>query len=323
MSSWPAAPGINPRIYENWRIVPALRPLKQDVVGGVGDVLWVLMGTIGIVMLIASANVANLLLVRVDARQQELAIRAALGAGWRRIVRELLIESILLGITGGALGVALAHAGLQLLVAIGPANLPRLSEVSIDMRALGFALIVSLLSSTLFGLIPALKYAGPRISASLHSAGRTVSASRERHRTRNILVVVQVAMALVLLVSAGLMIRTFEALHNVAPGFTLPEHLQTLSNRDPWFSRSRTGTRRPSAEQHRRQAGGNSGRDIRGVHKPDAPARHLSRLGRCLLRGKKLGRRRDSFSPDFQVNLPRPLSNGRHKNGRGAGLHMD
>jgi len=226
MNSWPAAPGINPRIYESWTIGPAVRPLKRDVVGNVGNVLWVLMGTIGVVMLIACANVANLLLVRAEGRQQELAIRAAIGAGWARIVRELLLESVLLGLMGGVLGLGLAYGGLRFLVSLGPANLPRLSEISIDPRVLVFALIVSLLSGLLFGTIPALKYAGPRISAALHSGGRTSSQSRERHRTRSILVVAQVALALVLLMSSGLMIRTFEALRRVEPGFTGPQQLQ-------------------------------------------------------------------------------------------------
>jgi predicted permease len=163
MNSWPAAPGVNPRVYESWKITPALRPLKEDVLGNAANVLWVVMGTIGIVMLIACANVANLLLVRAEARQPELAIRAALGAGWRRIVRALLLESVLLGLMGGLLGLALAGAGLRFLLAAGPANLPRMNEISIDAGALGFTLAVSLLSSLLFGLIPALKYAGPRV----------------------------------------------------------------------------------------------------------------------------------------------------------------
>jgi predicted permease len=228
MSSWPAAGGGNPRTYERWRIAPALRSLKQDVLGNVGNALWLLMGTIGIVMLIACANVANLLLVRAEARQQELAVRAALGAGWGRIVRELLLESVLLGMMGGVLGLGLAHGGLRLLVAMGPSTLPRLGEISIDPRALGFTLAISLLSGLVFGLIPALKYAGPRITMSLRSGGRTSSHSRERHRTRNILVVAQVALALVLLVSSGLMIRTFQALRAVEPGFTRAEQLQTV-----------------------------------------------------------------------------------------------
>jgi predicted permease len=226
MNSWPYRG--NPHIYETWRITPDLRPLKQEVVGNVGEILWVVMGTIGMVMLIACANVANLMLVRAEARQQELAIRAALGAAWGRIVRELLIESVLLGLMGGAAGLALAYCGLRLLMAAGPANLPRLTEISLDARALAFTLVVSLVSGLLFGLIPALKYAGPRASVALRSAGRSATVSRERHRVRNLLVVAQVAMALVLLVSAGLMIRTFQVLRTVEPGFTQAEHLQTM-----------------------------------------------------------------------------------------------
>jgi predicted permease len=229
MDSWTNGPGsLNGRIYENWKITPALRPLKQEVVGNVSAVLWVVMATIGVVMLIACANVTNLLLVRAESRQQELAVRAALGAGWGRIVRVLLLESSILGLMGGALGVLFAVAGLDVLAAIGPANLPRLSEISLDARALWFTLLLSLLSGLVLGLIPALKYAGARISVTIRSAGRTSSVSRERHRTRNLLVVAQVAMALVLLVSAGLMIRTFQALRNVEPGFTHAEHLETM-----------------------------------------------------------------------------------------------
>jgi len=152
MDSWSNGPGSNPRIYETWKITPAIRPLKAEVIGNVSDVLWVVMGTIGVVMLIACANVTNLLLVRVEARYQELAVRAALGASWGRIVRGLLVESLMLGLIGGALGLGSAYWGVRLLVAIGPANLPRLSEISVDARTLGFAALVSLLSGLLFGL---------------------------------------------------------------------------------------------------------------------------------------------------------------------------
>jgi predicted permease len=228
MDSWSNGPGQNSHIYEQWRITPMIRPLKQTVIGNVGELLWVVMGTIGLVMLIACANVANLMLVRVEARQQELAVRSALGAGWTRIVRVLLVESVMLGLMGGVIGVGLAYAGVRFLVLLGPANLPRLNEISIDARTLGFTLVLSVLSGLLFGLIPALKYAGPRTSLALRSVGRTISASRERHRARNLLVVGQVAMALVLLVSAGLMIRTFEALRTVDPGFTDAQHLQLM-----------------------------------------------------------------------------------------------
>jgi predicted permease len=228
MDSWSNGPGSNPHIYETWKITPTIRPLKQEVIGNVGELLWVVMGTIGVVMLIACANVTNLLMVRVEARQQELAVRTALGAGWTRIVTGLLIESVMLGLIGGVLGVGLAYAGVRFLVSIGPSNLPRLNEIAIDARTLGFTFILSLLSGLLFGLIPALKYAQPGTGSALQSAGRTISVSRERHGARNLLVVGQVAMALVLLICAGLMIRTFAALRKVDPGFAEPQHLQVM-----------------------------------------------------------------------------------------------
>jgi len=228
MDSWSNGPGTNPHIYETWKITPTLRSLKQEVLGNVGDLLWVVMGTIALVMMIACANVANLLLVRIESRQQELAVRAALGAGWGRIVRGVLAESVLLGLMGGAVGVGLAYAGVGCLVAMGPANLPRLSEISMDARTLGFAFLLSVLSGVLFGLLPALKYAGRQTALALHGAARTIGASLERHRARNLLVMGQMAMAVVLLASAGLMIRTFDALRSVEPGFTDAQHLQLL-----------------------------------------------------------------------------------------------
>ena len=161
MDSWSNGPGSNSHIYETWKITPMIRSLKQEVIGNVGELLWVVMGTIGVVLLIACANVTNLLLVRVEARQQELAVRTALGAGWTRIVRGLLVESVMLGLIGGAAGMALAYAGVRFLVAAGPTNLPRLNEVAIDARTLGFTFVLSVLSGLLFGLIPALKYARP------------------------------------------------------------------------------------------------------------------------------------------------------------------
>ncbi len=228
MDSWTNGPGTNPHFYETWKITPMIRPLKREVIGNVSDVLWVVMGTIGLVMLVACANVTNLLLVRIEARQQELAVRAALGAGWGRMVRGLLVESVMLGLMGGALGAVFAYAGVRLLLAIGPTNLPRLSEISLDARTLAFTVLLAVLSGLFLGLIPALKYAGPRASLALRSGGRAANASREGHRPRNILVVGQVAMALVLLASAGLMIRTFRALRTVDPGFTDPQHLQVM-----------------------------------------------------------------------------------------------
>jgi predicted permease len=228
MSSWPAPPRVNPRSWEQWRITPALRPLRQDVVGRIEQGLWVVMGTMGIVLLIACANVTNLLLVRAEARQRELAVRAALGARRGQIVRHLLVESLALGLFGGLLGAAIAAALLKAVVAIGPASLPRLNEISMDEQTAGFALGVSLTAGLLLGLIPAWQYARPKLGLALRAGGRSATDSRQKHRAQNVLVVAQVALALVLLVCSGLMIRTFQALNRVQPGFTEPEQIQTL-----------------------------------------------------------------------------------------------
>lgn len=227
MDSFSNGPGSDSHWYVKWRITPDFDSLKQEVIGNVGSVLWVVMGTIGLVLLIACVNVANLLLVHADARQLELSIRAALGAGRARIARELLLESVLLGLMGGVFGIGIAAAGLHLLSSIGPANLPRLNEISLDAGSLLFTLLLSVLAGLFFGSIPAWKYSRPQATVSL-GATRTVSVSRERHRSRNILVILQVAMALVLLVCAVLMIRTFQQLRSVDPGFKNAAGLQTL-----------------------------------------------------------------------------------------------
>ncbi|HTC91382.1 MAG TPA: ABC transporter permease [Bryobacteraceae bacterium] len=233
LNGWPPPPGFDRAIFQNARVTPRIQPLKQEVVGDVGKALWVVMGTLGLVLLIACANVANLLLVRSEDRQQELAIRAALGAGWGRIARAMLLESMTLSVIGGALGLGLAYAALRVLVMKGPDTLPRLREIGIDPGVLAFAFGVSLLSGALFGVIPVLKYTGPQVATALRGVGRTFSQGRERHRARNLLVVVQVALALVLLISSGLMIRTFQQLRNVKPGFTGPEEIQILHSMAP------------------------------------------------------------------------------------------
>jgi predicted permease len=227
LETWPAPLGLDKTVFRNAGLAPALRPLKQDIVGNITDVLWVLMGTIGVVLLIACANVANLLLVRVEGRQQELATRAALGAGRGRIARELIQESLTLGAMGGVLGVGVAFGALRLLKSLRPETLPRLEEIAIDPVVIGFAAAASVLSGILFGLIPILKYSGLQFVTALRGS-RTASHSRERHRASNALVVVQVALALVLLVASGLMIRTFQTLRNVDPGFTRPDQVQMV-----------------------------------------------------------------------------------------------
>ena len=162
MDSWSNGPGSNPHIYETWRITPMIRPLKQQVIGNVGELLWVVMGTIAVVMLIACANVTNLLLVRVEARQQELAVRTALGASRARIVtrtsrrkHDARRDGWIRGRWPWRMRACVSWSR------VGPSNLPRLDEIAIDARALGFTFVLSVLSGLLFGLIPALKYAGP------------------------------------------------------------------------------------------------------------------------------------------------------------------
>jgi predicted permease len=226
--SFPPPEGFSVKLFESAHIAPNLRSLKQDVVGDVGNVLWVLMGSIAMVLLIACANVANLLLVRVEGRRQELAIRAALGAGWRRIAGDLFFESVILALMGSLLGLGLAYGALRALVSIAPTGIPRIHEIGIDVPVLLFTLAITLFSSLLFASIPIFKYAGARLNTSLREGGRSLSQSREQHRARNVLVVVQVALALVLLICSGLMIRTFRALMHVPPGFVEPDSVQTF-----------------------------------------------------------------------------------------------
>jgi predicted permease len=222
-------PAANPDALQ---LQPAVRPLKEDVVGNIGEVLWVLLGSISILLLIACANVANLLLVRTEARGTELAVRTALGAGTGHLARALMTESLTLGLIGGLVGVAVAYGALQILLAIAPVNLPRLNEIAIDLPVLGFAVAMSMLSGLLFGLFPILRLAGRRFTGNIaefvHGGGRGASAGRKQQRSQNALVVVQVALALVMLVSGGLMIRTFQNLRNVEPGFTDAATIQTL-----------------------------------------------------------------------------------------------
>ncbi len=216
---FPPPPGLSVQMFENARLAPKLRSLKDDLIGDIGQFLWVLMAAIGIVLFIACANVANLLLVRVEGRSREIAVRAALGSTRGRLAAEILLESGALGLVGGLAGIGVAYATLRLLQYLAPPYLPRLEEIHLDAYALGFAFCLSLFAGLLLGLLPAWKNLGPRLQFALRSGGRTMSDGREKHRARNTLVVVQVAFAVVLLIGAGLMIRTMSALRSVQPGF--------------------------------------------------------------------------------------------------------
>ena len=211
--------GMTLENIQDAKLGPDVHPLVDDFVGDIGNVLWVLAGTVGFVLLIACANVANLFLVRAEGRQQEMAIRTALGADKGRLVRELLLESVVLAMLGGVVGLLLAYGGVRLLVEAGPSRLPRLHEIGIDTTGLAYTAVISLFGGLLMGLIPAIKYGAPRIGASLKDGGRTSRGGR----ARGALVVAQIALALVLLVGSGLMVRSFQALQEVQPGFVEPD----------------------------------------------------------------------------------------------------
>ena len=274
---------------EDLQLGPAVRPLKNDVVGDdVGRVLWVLLGSIGILLVIACANVANLLLVRAEGRGQELAVRTALGAGWRHVARALLVESLTLGLLGGLMGLALAYGGLRMLVAHGtgePAaaerdhDRPHRTRLrSGDIARVGIAVRVD----------PDREDPGVDARRSLREfvrgGGRSASAGRSQHRSQNALVVVQVALALVLLISSGLMIRTFQNMRNVQPGFTDPATIQSVTHLSVRRGCPGTRARHARAAGHSRPVGDDSRNDVRGVrrfatHGADQAQRHCRRRG--------------------------------------------
>jgi putative ABC transport system permease protein len=194
-------------------------PLEENLVGSLKPTFTVLMFAVGFVLLIACANVASLLLARATSRQKEFAVRASLGATSYRMVRQLLVESVLLALWGGGLGILLAIWGIGFLISLGPADIPRLDSVRVNGTVLAFTLAVSVLTGLIFGIVPAMKSARLDLTETLKEGGRGSSAGRGRHRLHSILVASEVAVALVLLVGAGLMLRSFQRLGNVNPGF--------------------------------------------------------------------------------------------------------
>ena len=216
-----------PPAFARLELRPDVRPLADDVIGNVAEILWILLAAVGVVLFIACANVANLFLVRSEARHQEFAMRAALGASRGRIARALLSESVVLALAGGAAGVVLAQAATATLRAVAPAELPRVDDISVNPTVLVFTLSISVLSGVLFGFFAVLRFGSPR-AATLKEGGRSTIDAPGRRRTRHALVVGQVALALTLLIVAGLMIRTFVAMRHVDPGFSRPKEVQTF-----------------------------------------------------------------------------------------------
>lgn len=202
-----------------------VRPLREEIVREARRPLLIVFGTVGFVLLIACSNVANLLLVRAEGRRQENAVRLALGSGRGRLVRQMLVESAVLALIGGAVGVLLADAGIRALVAVGPAGIPRLDDIGTNGAALAFAAVVSVLAGMLFGVLPALRASATGMTAALRDSGRSATAGRGRYRARNALVMTQVALAFVLVIGSGLMVRSLQALRSVDTGFSADDVL--------------------------------------------------------------------------------------------------
>ena len=224
-----------------------LVPLHQQVTGRVRPALLVLLGTVAFVLLIACANVANLLLARSAGREREIAIRTALGANRKRLIRQLLTESALMGLAGGAVGILIAKWGLSALIALSPEDIPRLDQIGIDGRVLAFTLLVSLATGLIFGLVPAIQASRPDLNESLKESGRSSTSGVERRRVRSSLVVLEVALSLVLLIGAGLMIKSFSRLQKVELGFN-PDRLLSMN-----IQLSRTKYQGPLSTQFFRQ----------------------------------------------------------------------
>ena len=215
------------RVSPNQRgLISAAIPLQDAIVGRIAGALWILLASVGLVLLVACANVANLFLVRSEMRQREIAVRRALGAGNRRVARYFFTESALLSVIGGALGLAVAWGAVRLLVAFGPPSLPRLEEVRLDGIVIAFAAGLAALATLLFGTIPLFRLAP--LMTSLHENGRGQTATKGSHRARQLLMGGQVALALILLVASGLMVRSFQKLRAVDPGFN-PSSALTFS----------------------------------------------------------------------------------------------
>ncbi|MEM9290703.1 MAG: ABC transporter permease [Acidobacteriota bacterium] len=218
---------ISTEMVKDAQLAAALRPLRQDAIGDIGATLWLLLGTVGLVLFIACANIANLFLVRSDGRQLEVAVRTALGASPSAVTRTFLGESLLLAFSGGALGLALAAGALELLQRFAPGRIPRLDEVALNPVVALYVLGLTLLVGLALGALAAWRRRGGSLLGALKDGGRGGD-GRERQRARGLLVTAQVAVALVLLVSSGLMLRSFEALRQVQPGFSDPESALSL-----------------------------------------------------------------------------------------------
>jgi predicted permease len=226
--TFPPPQGMSISFYHSLRLMPRLVPLKDEVVGNVQNVLWVLFASVILVLLVACASVANLLIVRIESRRHEFAIRCAIGAARKGISADIFLESTLLGLIGSLIGLLLALGTMRVIVELGATNIPRIRDISITPSVLLFTVAIAVIASILIACVPILKSTSPHLISDLREGGRGVGEGRKGQRTRKALVMLQVALSVILLICSGLMIRTFRAMMNVSPGFTSPQNLQTF-----------------------------------------------------------------------------------------------
>jgi len=226
--TFPPPEGLSATFFQSMHLKPRLMPLKDEVVGNVQSVLWVLLASTILVLLVACANVANLLVVRVEGRRHELGIRYAIGGTRKGISADILFESSLLGLAGSLIGLLLALGAMRVIVGLGATNIPRIRDIGITPSVLLFTVAIAVIASLLIGCVPILKSTSSHLMSDLRDGGRGVGDGRRGQGTRKALVMLQVALSVVLLICSGLMIRTFRAMMHVSPGFTSPESVQTF-----------------------------------------------------------------------------------------------
>ena len=226
--TFPPPAGLSASFFQSLHYTPSLIPLKDEVVGNVRNVLWVLLASTILVLLVACANVSNLLLVRVEGRHHEFAIRYAIGGARKEISADILFESSLLGLAGSLIGLLLALGAMRVIVGLGAADIPRIRDMGITPPVLLFTIAIAVIASLLIACVPILKSTSPHLISDLRDGGRGVGDGRRGQGTRKALVMIQVALSVILLICSGLMIRTFRAMMNVLPGFTSPEAVQTF-----------------------------------------------------------------------------------------------
>jgi predicted permease len=228
MRTFPPPAGVGADYFQSMHLKPTPIALKDEVIGNVQNVLWVLLASTILVLLVACANVANLLTIRVEGRHHEFAIRYAIGAARRRISADILFESGLLAIAGGLIGLLLAFGAMRIVVALGATNIPRIRDINITPSVLVFAITITAIASLLIACVPILKSTNPRLITDLRDGGRAAGQGRRAQGARKALVMIQVAVSVILLICSGLMIRTFRAMMDVSPGFTSPETIQAF-----------------------------------------------------------------------------------------------